>query len=61
MEKSLLQRLIHEGASSFPTLEQVLTCLKTTLLGFASVIGTVVLDKTVKSPNVINLEMPLGV
>ena len=34
---------------------------KTTLSGFSSVVGTVVLDKTVKNQDVISLEMPLGV
>jgi hypothetical protein len=34
---------------------------KTTLSGFSSVIGTVVLDKTVKSLDVISVEMPVGV
>jgi hypothetical protein len=33
---------------------------KTTLSGFQSVIGTVVLDKTVKNHDVVSLEMPLG-
>jgi Carboxypeptidase regulatory-like domain len=34
---------------------------KTTLSGFSSVSGTVVLDKTVKSLDVISVEMPVGV
>jgi hypothetical protein len=34
---------------------------KTTLSGFSSVIGTVVLEKTVKNLDVISIEMPVGV
>ena len=49
------------GRFQFSHLREGTYTFKTTLLGFSSVIGTVVLDKTVRNPNVINLEMPLGV
>jgi hypothetical protein len=49
------------GRFQFRHLKEGTYMFKTTLSGFSSVIGTVVLDKTVKNPDVISLEMPLGV
>jgi Carboxypeptidase regulatory-like domain len=49
------------GRFQFRHLKEGTYIFKTTLLGFSSVIGTVVLDKTVTNRNVISLEMPVGV
>jgi hypothetical protein len=49
------------GRFQFHHLKEGTYIFKTTLLGFSSVVGTVVLDKTVKNPDVISIQMPLGV
>jgi hypothetical protein len=49
------------GQFEFRHLKEGTYIFKTTLSGFSSVIGTILLDKTVKNPDVIRLEMPLGV
>jgi hypothetical protein len=48
------------GRFQFRHLKGCTYMFKTTLSGFQSVIGTVVLDKTVKNHDVVSLEMPLG-
>jgi hypothetical protein len=49
------------GRFEFRHLKEGTYTFKTTLSGFSAVIDTVVLDKTVKNPDVISIEMPLGV
>jgi hypothetical protein len=49
------------GQFQFRHLKEGTYIFKITLSGFSSVIGTILLDKTVKNPDVISLEMPPGV
>ncbi|MFZ1033903.1 MAG: carboxypeptidase-like regulatory domain-containing protein, partial [Candidatus Acidiferrales bacterium] len=49
------------GRFQFRHLKEGTYMFKTTLSGFSSLIGTVVLDKRANSPNIIDLEMPVGV
>ena len=49
------------GRFQFRHLKEGTYMFKTTLSGFSSLIGTVVLDKNANSPNVIDLQMPVGV
>jgi hypothetical protein len=49
------------GRFQFHHLKEGTYTFKTTLSGFSSVIGTVVLDKRVKNPDLISVRMPLGV
>ena len=49
------------GRFQFHHLKEGTYTFKTTLSGFSSVIGRVVVDKTIKNPDVMSVEMPLGV
>jgi hypothetical protein len=49
------------GRFQFRHLKEGTYMFKITLSGFSSVVGTVVLDGAVNNPDVISLEMPLGV
>lgn len=50
-----------KGRFKFSHLREGTYMFKTTLLGFSSVIGTVVLQKRNKNPELLSVEMPVGV
>jgi hypothetical protein len=59
--KMIATKTDSRGRFQFHHLKEGTYMFKTTLSGLSSVIGTVVLDKTVKNPDVISVQMHVGV